>query len=76
MQQYHKKVRGRFVQTRRHSSPLSFTLLRFLSRKMFPNINVTSQILQVRGYVYPKNQKTNWIGQKGFDEEVAVKKQL
>ena len=67
MQQYHKKSGIDSFKTRRHSSPLYFTLLRFYQEeKMLPNINVTSQILQVRlkegGYVYPKYQKTNWIG--------------
>ena len=75
MQQYHKKSGIDSFKTRRHSSPLYFTLLCFYQEvKMLPNINLTSQILQVRSYVYHKNQKTNWIGSKGFDEEETVKK--
>ena len=45
---------------------------------MLPNINVTKRhnsvsIQQVRSYVHPINQKTKWIGGKGFDEEETVK---
>ena len=46
---------------------------------MLPNINVTKHhnsvsIQQVRSYVHPINQKTKWIGGKGFDEEETVEK--
>ena len=62
MQQYHKKVRGRFVQNPASQFPavLHTALLRE-KEEILPNINVTSQILQVRlteeGYAHPKIRK-------------------
>ena len=83
MQHYRKKSGTDSFKTRRYSSPLYFTLSRFYQKQMFsnmlPNINVTKRhnsvsIQQVRSYVHPINQKTKWIGGKGFDEEETVKK--
>ena len=69
MQQHHKKVRGRFVQNPASQFPsvLHTVSLEGKKEEILPNINVTSQILQVRlteeDYVHPQPiGLVKWIG--------------
>ena len=79
MQQYHKKS-GKDLFKLGVTVPRCASHCLTFYQGTFPNINVTSQILQVRltegDYVYPKIRKPIGLVKKGFDMEVTVKNQF
>ena len=83
MQQYHKKSGIDSFKTRRHSSPLYFTLSRFYQTNVFEHAsehqrNEMSQFCEhtasTQLRTFYKNRKPNRLVKKEFDEEETVKK--